>query len=202
MTIPTFKFTEFIDLLVTKLYDAERQGEKAYVDLDAIARQIHGEVPPDWVFEAAKVLETRQLAHCTINSRGIFAKITGEGMLYVEEGRGITRKIQEAPSHYYVTINGNGNVVAGHGATVTATSSSTGESRIESLLREIGEQLKADTSLKAADKEEALEYTNLVRRESAKAEPNRSLLAAVLDPLSKIASIAGNVTTLMKYLNS
>lgn len=172
--------------------------------MDALARSIKGDIPTEWVFDAAKVLEARALADCRINSMGTFAKISGEGRLYVEEGRGITQKIQESPANFYVTVTGDkNNIVTGQVATgIQQGVASDDQTPVGRLLTEISKGIKADSELSESDRKEALDYAELIRKETRKHEPNRSLIAAVLDPLSKIASIAGNIATLMKYLNA
>jgi uncharacterized protein (UPF0147 family) len=205
MAKPKFKFSEFVDLLIVKLYEAEReQDSSAFVNLDMLAQQINDDIPSDWVFDAAKVLETRALANCTFNSMGTFAKISGEGRLYVEEGRGITKEVQRAPSNYYVTVNGDQNnvVTAQDASNIQQKTVSEDQTPIGKVLDEITKRIEADIALPEAIRKEALDYANLIRKETKKPEPNRSLVAAVLEPLSKIASIAGNVATLIKFLNA
>jgi hypothetical protein len=205
MAAPTYKFSEFVDLLLVKLYELDReQGQSGFFDLNRLATDIKGDVPREWVFDAAKVLETRALADCIFTFGGTHAKISGEGRLYVEEGRGITKKVQEAPSTYYVNINGSNNqVVAGHNATeIRQTAVTNDQTPVAALLKEIDERIQSDAGLPKESREEALVLTDVVRREIKKIEPNRTLLGAVLDPLSKISSIAGNVATLIKLFNA
>jgi hypothetical protein len=205
MAKPTYKFSEFVDLLIVKLYEAElEQDSTAFVNLDALARQIKGDAPPDWVFDAARVLETRALANCTFNSLGTFAKISGEGRLYVEEGRGITKQVQQTPANFYVTITGDKNniVTAQDAANIQQKIVDEDQTPIGKVLNEITKRIESDAALPEGTRKEALDYTNLIRNETKKPEPNRSLVAAVLEPLSKIASIAGNVATLIKFLNA
>ena len=205
MAKPSYKFSEFVDLLIVKLYEVEReQDSSAFVNLDALARQIKGEIPSDWVFDAAKVLETRALANCAYNSRGTFAKISGEGRLYVEEGRGITKKVQQSPANFYVTVTGDkNNIVTAQDATnIQQTMVDADQTPIGKELSEITKRIEADAALPETIRKEALDYANLIRNETKKPEPNRSLVAAVLEPLSKITSIAGNVATLIKFLNA
>lgn len=93
MPRPTYKFSEFVDLLLFKLYEADADGGgTGFFNLDQMANDIKGDVPSEWVFDAAKVLETRALADCVFTFGGTLGKIAGEGRLYVEEGRGFTKK--------------------------------------------------------------------------------------------------------------
>jgi hypothetical protein len=205
MARPSYKFSELIDLLIVMLYEADRQQENpSFVSLDALAQQIKGEIPSEWVFDAAKVLQSRMLADCTFNSMGTYAKISGEGRLYVEEGRGITREAQQSPANFYVTVNGdNSNILVAQNATdVRQANASEDQTPVGKVLNEIQKRIQEDPKLTQDARSEALDYAALIRKETKKAEPNRTLVAVVLDSLSKIASIAGNVATLMKYLNA
>jgi hypothetical protein len=205
MDRPTYKFTEFVDLLLVKLYDLDQtQGSDGFFDLDALAKQIKGDVPTGWVFDAAKVLDTRALADCMITFGGAHAKISGEGRLYVEEGRGITKSAQEAPDSYYVNVNGSDNqIVVGHSQSdIRQNGGAADESPVAKLVDEMAKRIEADSTLAPSAREEALTYTKLVLHEVKKPEPNRSLIAAVLEPLSKIASIAGSVASLIKLFNA
>jgi hypothetical protein len=56
--------------------------------------------------------------------------------------------------------------------------------------------------LDPSEREEFLSDVEAVRQQLRKREPNRPALAALLAPLSQIASIAGQVTTLIKWLNA
>ena len=65
MAKPAYKFTDFVDLLLVALYEADQSDNgDGFQDLGALAATIKGDVPRDWVFDAAKVLETRMLADC------------------------------------------------------------------------------------------------------------------------------------------
>src|SRR5438128_1092729 len=110
------KFSEFVDLLLATLYSQEEQtpgtGGGQYVDLNALSRQFKQPVPFRWVFDAAKVLESRGLVRCVFTMRGVLAQLTGEGRLYVEEehGTGIIKKFHEIPQNF-VVISGTGNQI-------------------------------------------------------------------------------------------
>ena len=68
MAKPAYKFTEFVDLLLVALYEDLIGNE--FQNLEALAATIKGDVPPDWVFDAAKVLQTLALADCHFHVRG------------------------------------------------------------------------------------------------------------------------------------
>jgi hypothetical protein len=205
MAKPTIKFTEFVDQLLVKLYelDAETPGE--FHNLSAIAESLKSDVPADWVFDAGKVLDSRALADVLFTFGGTDAKISGEGRLYVEEGRGTTKDIQTNPQNYYVTVSGSNNQVVAGSTTQAVTHTITIEQERApafALLDQIVQKLNRDSTLPAPQKEESLTYANLIKQELAKPEPNRNLIAAVLDPLSKVASIAGAVASLVRLFNA
>jgi hypothetical protein len=204
MSKPTYKFTEFVDLLLVALYEADQSdvGE-GFQNLEALAATIKGVVPRDWVFDAAKVLQTRALADCLFTFGGTRGKITGQGRLYVESGQGFTKTAQESHATYYVTVSGSGNqVVTGQNSSVVQTMNQLESSPALRLLDEIGEKIQKDNTLDGPSKLEATTYTDLLRFEVKKAEPNRTLIATLLESLSKIASIAGNVASFIRLLNA
>ncbi|HEX5244127.1 MAG TPA: hypothetical protein VFW23_12760 [Tepidisphaeraceae bacterium] len=206
MPSTTMQFKEFIDLLLVRLYELDRADGGQFFDLNAIAREAKDQIPSSWPFDAAKVLETRGLARCIYTFGGTHAQLTGEGRLYVEEDRGTTRKIREAPAHYFnVTISGNNNqIAAGHhhqGTTQTLALEQEREPAFR-LLDEATKTLQDDQTLNGATRAEGMTYLELLRLQLKKQEPDRSLVAAVLEPLSKISSIAGNVATLIRLFNA
>jgi hypothetical protein len=205
MAATTYRFSEFLDLLLVRLYEADRQTPDDFADLTALARTIKGDVPVSWVMDAGKVLETRAFADVLFTFGATYAKITGEGRLYVEEGRGTTKKIQEQPATYYVTVSGNNNqLVTGPIAGNISQASSLEEQRAPAfkLLKEAKERLRGDPALQGSTNVEANAYLDLVGLELKKPEPNRHIISAVLDPLSKIASIAGTIASLVKLFNA
>lgn len=205
MAKPAYKFTEFVDLLLVALYEAD-QSEKGneFQNLDALATTIKGDVPQDWVFDAAKVLQTRALADCIFTFGGTHAKITGQGRLYVENGQGLTKQAQESHATYYnVTVSGSGNqVVTGQDVSGVSQTITPPVSPAIRLLDEISQKIQSDDTLSGPTKLEATTYTKLLRFEVTKPEPNRTLIATLLESLSKIASIAGNVASFIRLLNA
>jgi hypothetical protein len=204
MAAPDIKFSEFVDLVLYKLYEIDRERPDEFVSLGALAESIKYRVPPSWVFDAGRVLETRSLADVIFTFGGTDAKISGEGRLYVEEGRGLTNQIQQSPAAYY-NIVGNGNQVV-HGSNTGAVSQTVTIEQERSpafhLIEDIVRKLAEDTSLPGDKRSEATTYANLIRQELKKPEPNRNLIGAVIEPLSKIGSIAGSVASLIKLFNA
>ena len=70
------------------------------------------------------------------------------------------------------------------------------------LLDEMAEKIQGDNTLSQATKDEAKQYTDLLRFEVKKPEPNRTLIATLLESLSKISSIAGSVASFIRLLNA
>jgi hypothetical protein len=199
------KFTEFVDRLIVKLYELDGEHPGEFQNLAMIAESIRDSVPPSWIFDAGKVLDTRGFADVLFTFGGTDAKITGEGRLYVEEGRGTTQEIQAHPQNYYVTVSGNNNQVATGNQTGQMTQTITIEQERApafALVDETINKLTNDPALSGPKKLEAVTYANLIKSELIKAEPNKNLIAAVLDPLAKIASIAGSVASLVKLFNA
>jgi hypothetical protein len=199
MPSPNFTFSRFIDLLLVKLYELDQVEGDSFYDLEGIAREIRESVPQKWVLDAAKVLESRGLAACVITYGGVQAQITGEGRLYFEEERGTTKDIREHRDNYYITVHGDNNQV---GVQATQTITIKQERALSTkLIKDMKTAIQSDQSLNESKKDEADKYLDVVEAEIKKPEPNRNILAAILEPLSKIASIAGKVSTLIQIIN-
>jgi hypothetical protein len=198
------KFSEFLDRLLFKLYEFDREHSDEFANLSELAETIKGDVPPSWIVDAGKVLDARALADVIFTFGGTDAKISGEGRLYVEEGRGTTPQIQQAPQNYYINIPGHSNqvVVGNSGQVLQRNTIEQERAPAFKLLDEIERKLSDDPNTKGANETEAKTYVGLIRQELRKAEPNKNVIAAVLDPLTKIASIAGSVASLIKLFNS
>jgi hypothetical protein len=203
MEAPQYKFSEFIDAILVKLYELDRASTDEFVKLDEVIKQIKGSIPPNWVFDAAKVLQSRGFINAIINSMGVFANLTGEGRLYVEEERGAVKKIEAAPSNYYITAGDNAQIVAGgqQGQVTQTTTITDQNSALREIVNAIESKIQNDTLLNDQERTEALGYVKVVRNELTKSEPNRNVLAAILEPLSQIISVASQVTNLFKMLN-
>jgi hypothetical protein len=205
MPATRLKFSEFVDALLVRLYELDRAAlEPGFFNLDQVAKQLAEAVPTGWVFDAAKVLENRGFANCLYTFGGVSAELTGEGRLYVEEGRGITKEIQGHPEAYFhVSVVGNGNQIATGNANQVKRSDNVAIERAPTfaLLDQIESSLAADESIGSAKEIEASTYLKLIRIQLEKPQPDLSLIAAVLDPLTQIPSIAARVANLAKLLN-
>lgn len=209
MSRPHYTFSEFIDLILARLYELEQsQGASSFFDVNAINEQLKEPVDAQWVFDAGKVLESRGLAQCVFAFGGVCqARLTGEGRLFVEERR--DRASETIGKYYrhpdnYVVVSGIGNKVVVGGRDVTAnqnTSIQQERAPAFQLLGNIRNRVADDQRLSEQERGDVLSDLDMVEQQLRKREPNRSALAAILEPLGQIASIAGLVSTLIRLLN-
>ena len=199
-------FSEFVDLLLARLYEADQASPGNFIELNLLNEELKEPAPLPWVRDAAKILESRGLAR-SISAFGGFlaAELTGEGRLFFEEGRTpLLKKYKENRDIYIVNVAGAGNQVAVGGAGSVATQSMTIEKEREPafrLLTEIENDLERDTNLNGESLAELKADVDAVRQQLKKREPNRPALAALLDPISKIVSVAGKVANLINLIN-
>jgi hypothetical protein len=200
------KFGEFIDLLMARLLEREgatRSG--ALIDLNDLARDLKVDVPDQWIFDAGKVLESRGWAQVLFAiGGGCYARLTGEGRLYVEEerGTGIIHKYHQAPTQF-VSVSGTGNqVVVGTTGTVSQSAGVEAErAPAFRVLSQLKDTLQRDHSLTDSERQDLLTDVEMIEQQLRKGEPNRGALAALLEPLSHIASVGGFVADLIRLLN-
>jgi hypothetical protein len=204
----SMKFSEFIDFLLIQLYELEKErGAGRYFSLNAIAKELKEEVPVAWIRDAGKVLESRLLANCAFMIGGnVQAQLSGEGRLWVEEGKGsVPRITEEMKKLVTVNVTGSNNqvVVAGgdqSGTTQTLTIEQEREPAFK-LIEEMEKELDRDTSLGEQERRDARTDLSQVKDQLKKREPNRPALAALLEPLSQFTSIATRVVELIKLIN-
>lgn len=204
MPATRLKFGEFLDALLVRLYELDSDEGPRFFNLDQIVGQMAAPPPRGWIFDAAKVLESRGLARCLYTFGGADAELTGEGRLYVEEDRGTTPEIRSHRENYFnISITGNNNqVVSGNqGPVRQALTIEQQRAPTFDLLREIENTLQQDQSLKGPQRLEAPTYIHLIRIQVEKEQPDLAVIAAVLDPLSKIPSIATKIANLASLLN-
>ena len=204
MSAPTLAFSDFVDLVLVRLYELDKIDTSSFVDLTTVYDEINGDVPKSWLIDAAKVLQARSLAQVMINSKGVYAHISGEGRLYIERGEG-KQKAEEVETnrsnYFHISVSGNNNQIIGGQQTGSATltmSNAQGRSPWSDEVDAIEERLHKDTALSAEERDQALSYVRVIRGELRKREPNRTILAAVLEPLSQIISIVGQVAALIR----
>ena len=203
----TPKFSEFIDLLLARLYDLERQsGPGTLFDLNVLARELNVNVPLQWVFDAGKVLESRGWAEVLFTfGGGCHARLTGEGRLYVEEerGTGIIKRYRAAPAQF-ITVSGTGNqVIVGNPKGSVSQVSTVEEQRAPafSVLQQLEHLLDSDGDLTDSERADLLADVEMIRQQLRKRTPNRGALAALLEPLSNVTSASGLVADLVRLFN-
>lgn len=207
VTVAPMKFSEFVDFTLVRLYQLEQtQGAGRYFSLNQIAKELKEEIPPAWIRDAGKVLQSRRLAEAIFMIGGnAQAQLTGEGRLWVEEGHGKVPEIQKDLPRIMVSISGANNqvsVAGGDQSQMTQTQTIAQERQpVFQLIDQIGTTLEKDSGLNDQQKKEILVDVAAVRGQLEKREPNRSVLAAILEPLSQITSIASLVAELIKLIN-
>jgi len=201
------KFSQFIDVLMARLLEREREAPSgALVDLNEVARELNVSVPDPWIFDAGKVLESRGWAQVIfMMGGGCHARLTGEGRLYVEEerGTGIIREYHEAPAQF-ISVSGTANqVIVGSTTGGVAHAVTIEQERAPAfrLLSQLKDALRRDPSMSDSEREDLLSDIQMIEQQLRKREPNRAALAALLEPLSRVASIAGFVADLVRLLN-
>ena len=206
-TRTALKFGQFIDLLMARLLEREPEAPSgALADLNDVARELNVSVPDQWIFDAGKVLESRGWAQVLFTmGGGCHARLTGEGRLYVEEerGTGIIREYHEAPAQL-ISVSGTANqVIVGSttgGVSHTATIEQERAPAFR-LLSQLKDALQRDPSMSDSEREDLLTDIQMIEQQLRKREPNRAALAGLLEPLSRVASIAGFIADLVRLLN-
>ncbi|MGB7159694.1 MAG: hypothetical protein WBD40_16625, partial [Tepidisphaeraceae bacterium] len=144
-------------------------------------------------------------ANCIFTFGGVEAQISGEGRLYVDEGRGVTGRAKENEAQYFnVVVTGDNNQVV----TASPQSIVSNDVPVETLrqpafavLREMRHVIDGSSQLSNSQKIEANTYVNLIELQLKKPDPDRRVIAAVLDPLGKVAALASHVANLIKFFN-
>jgi hypothetical protein len=206
-TQSALKFGQFIDLLMARLLELEREARPGVLmDLNAIARDLKVEVPDQWIFDAGKVLESRGWAQVLFTmGGGCHARLTGEGRLYVEEerGTGIIHEYHQAPGQY-ILVSGTANqVIVGSTTSAVSHAATIEQERAPAfrLLGQLKDALQQDPALTGSEREDLLTDVHAIEQQLRKREPNRTVLAALLEPLSQIASVGGFVADLVRLFN-
>jgi hypothetical protein len=204
----TVKFGQFIDLLMARLLEREQEEPSGgLIDLNEVAGELKVDVPDQWIFDAGKVLESRGWAQVIFSmGGGCHARLTGEGRLYVEEerGTGIIREYHMAPAQF-ISVSGNANqVIVGNQTGGVSHTVRIEQERAPAfrLLGQIKDGLQRDPTMSDSEREDLLSDIQMIEQQLRKREPNRAVLAALLEPLSRITSIAGFVVDLVSRLNS
>ncbi|MBI2373116.1 MAG: hypothetical protein HYV07_03875 [Deltaproteobacteria bacterium] len=196
-------FTQFADVILARLYATEQRDGSGFVDLGSLTQDLTGIPQFEWTFDAAKVLEARGLIRGLFTFGNVFAELTGEGRMYVEEDRGSLKGLKESNSPVLiVSVGGSGNQVAvGAGNVSQAVTIEQERKTAFSLIDRIQKGIEADATLTTAERQDFLADIDAIRGQLRKREPNRPALAALLESLSHVGSIAGLLGELIKIVN-
>lgn len=197
-------FTQFVELILARLYEADRQQPGHYVDLFMLAEELRQDVPDDWVREARDALQNRDLIHSfKVSGRIAEAKLTGEGRLYVEQGgdTGIIDEYKQHPTNFVIVTGSRAQVAVGTGGNVTQTSVQ-GKVPDEAweLLDLIENEVRDADGLSHQERQDALTDVKTARAQLERPEPNKQAAIAILDPLAKVSSIGSFVAKLGELL--
>jgi len=208
--VPRMRFAEFVDLLLMRLYEVDQKAGSTPVDLNALVQDLKDPVPEDWTRDAAKILNSRGLADCMFTFGAVHGSLTGMGRLFVEEDRGtgiIPQYKANREKFVQVNVSGSNNNVnfnlGGH--QVSVNQSQTIEQEREGVFRLLDEaagKLAEDRALAEEERKEFLRDIDSLRDQLKRREPNRPAIAAILTPLSQVASIASQIARLIKDLNN
>ena len=192
-----------MDLLLTCLYDFDRTRPGDYPALSEVHAAIKAAVPEQWILDAASVLNSRGLIEWLPEIGGYgYARLSGQGRLYVEDGTPTIKRAREAPNHFFVTGDHAQIVVAGDYGTVTQNQSV--DSRRQPAFRiidDLAKKLGADSSLGDDEKSELKVDLETVRSQLMKRSPNMTVVANLLSGLRNVASVASDVAKLVALLN-
>ncbi|HEY5316018.1 MAG TPA: hypothetical protein VIK18_26050 [Pirellulales bacterium] len=208
MSVAHRKFTDVLDLLLVGLYHFARDLAPAhFLVLDAVNRHLRNPVPTAMLREAGKVLQSRRLVQCMFPLGGrCYAKLTGEGRMYVEEkrGSGITEAYWNDPSALFINFSGPSEAADPITEKDLADGRRTAEFREPALeiVDSIKSALRADESLDDQTRSDALSDIDVVFHQLMRIEPNLQAIAAILAPLADIGAIAEKVANLVDALNS
>lgn len=117
MTPQKLRFTEFVELVLVRLYELDT-GSPEFIDVNEIAAELREPVPGTWPYEAVKVLDDRGLVDAALAFASAHALITGEGRLFVEA----REDVRSSTIHQYRTHPGNFVFVSGTGHQVVVGS--------------------------------------------------------------------------------
>lgn len=199
-------FSQFIDLILVRLYEYENNQPGGFLNLGKIVNELKFEVPYNWVFDAGKILEGRGLAHVLFALGGTaMARISGEGRLYVEDeqGTGIIKDYNKDKGTFVYVSGKNNQVNVGNVNSDINQKITIKEERkpVFDLLDKIEEKLRSEDLVTKDELNDLLTDLASLRTQLEKKEPNKNVIAALLEPLSNITSIAGHVSDLINYLN-
>lgn len=198
------RFTEFVELMLARLAEADRERPGEFVDLVLLAEELRQDFPLKWIFDARDALEDRGLVQSVkVFGRTAPAMLTAQGRLHIERGNDsdIISEYKEHRSNF-VIVSGSGHQVAiGVEGDVRQTAVHVGVPREAfDLLDRIEQEIAADQMLDRDERESAIEDVRSAREQLQRKEPNKRAALALLDPLSKIAAIGGFVAKIVSLL--
>ncbi|MFA5404742.1 MAG: hypothetical protein WC358_07390 [Ignavibacteria bacterium] len=203
MSQENLTFTEYVTLLLTQLYDYElknRPGE--YINLGDLSNNFKQKIPNQWAFDAGKVLESRGLAKCIFALGGLaMASLTGEGRMFIEKARdeenNVAKVFKDKPETYINIQADNVNIATGNNNTQTINIES-GRKELFDILKEIKEYINKSG---IENKNDLISDLDSIESQIKKKEPNKSIIADLLEPFGKIIDIAGKVANFINLIN-
>ncbi len=191
----SLSFTEFVDFLLVRLYDLDRDEGGQFQDVDALAAELRADVPDRWPYQAIESLKRRGWVDASMSTdQGTYASITGDGRLYVEGRQHETEVIEryrQQPANY-VYVEGNvGNLAVGTAGDVSQISLS-GDVQAQALgiVAEMRDALNGDDSLDEETREEALGDVSALEGQIKRRKLNKNVVVGLIGSLSGIASVA------------
>ncbi len=188
-------FTEFVDLLLVRLYDLDKQAAGQPHNVDAVAEELRPAIPKPWVSQATEALSGRGWVDDSMSvDQATIASITGEGRLYVEGREHQTEVIEryrQQPANY-VYVEGNvGNLAVGTAGDVSQTSLTVDvQAQALRIVAEMRGALEGDETLDAETRDEALADVSALEGQIKRRKLNKNVVAGLIGSLSGIASVA------------
>jgi hypothetical protein len=199
----SLKYSDFIDLALAWVAQADRRDPGSHVDLFQLASELKEPIPDQWVFDAAERLDLQGLVKwMRVFGRTAMVVLTGEGRLYVEQGgaTGVIHEYQRQPSQFFVITGEGHNVAISQTGDVVQDARRQEQGDVFVLISQIENGLEADDTL--TDEQRAGFRTDLeaVRGQLEKPEPNRSVIKALLEPIGSLASVGSLVVKLIELV--
>lgn len=200
-------FSDLVNLLLVQLYELDQEHPGEFFDLNDINRRLKSPCEDTWLLDAGNVLASRGLIQEAFTFGALDAQITGEGRLLVEQRRSqpgtVEKQYYDDPQGFVVTVTGNQNVVAvaSGGSDVRQRAVRASRAPAFRLLDQIKKAVEQDQEIGSQQRQDLLEDVTLIEKQLERQEPNRPALAALLQPLSQVASIAGHVANLIRLIN-
>jgi hypothetical protein len=201
-------FSEFIAILLTRLYELEKNHKlTGFINLSMVAKELNIEIHPNWIFDAGKLLESRGLTTNVYSMGGnVSSKLTGEGRMYVENGRkeenNIIAQYYSSPSNFIIKGDNNQVSISGNKSSITQYQEiSQDKKELFNILAEMKKKIESDNTLTHESKNEIKTDLESIELQIKKKEPNKKAIASLLEQMSHISSIAGLVGNLIEFIN-